>query len=92
MATHLKEERHRLILETIEADGHVTVSELSHKLDVSEVTVRPRPAETWPGVACSCARMVGPSFPNGVARTTCLAAHHGDPNPQESDRARRGRG
>jgi DeoR/GlpR family transcriptional regulator of sugar metabolism len=40
MALHLKEERHRLILDAIEADGRVTVSGLSRKLDVSEVTVR----------------------------------------------------
>lgn len=40
MAVHLKEERHRLILDTIEADGRVTVADLSRRLDVSEVTVR----------------------------------------------------
>jgi DeoR/GlpR family transcriptional regulator of sugar metabolism len=40
MVIHLKEERHRLILSAIEADGRVTVAELSRKLDVSEVTVR----------------------------------------------------
>ncbi len=40
MAVHLKEERHRLIMETIESDGRVTVADLSRRLDVSEVTVR----------------------------------------------------
>jgi DeoR/GlpR family transcriptional regulator of sugar metabolism len=40
MVVRLKEERHRLILEAVEADGRVTVSELSRRLDVSEVTVR----------------------------------------------------
>ena len=40
MTVHLKEERHRLILEVIEADGRVTVADLSRRLDVSEVTVR----------------------------------------------------
>jgi DeoR/GlpR family transcriptional regulator of sugar metabolism len=37
---HLKEERRRLILETVAADGQATVAELSDKLNVSEVTVR----------------------------------------------------
>ena len=37
---HLKEERRRLILETVAADGQATVAALSDKLNVSEVTVR----------------------------------------------------
>jgi DeoR/GlpR family transcriptional regulator of sugar metabolism len=40
MAVHLKEERHRVILDTVQDSGRVTVAELTRLLDVSEVTVR----------------------------------------------------
>ncbi len=40
MAIPLKEERQQLILETIQDSRQVTVSELSHRFDVSEVTIR----------------------------------------------------
>ena len=36
----LKEERHRRIHQFIEADGHATVSDLSHEFGVSEMTIR----------------------------------------------------
>jgi DeoR/GlpR family transcriptional regulator of sugar metabolism len=40
MAIPLKEERQQLILETLRNNRQVTVAELSHRFDVSEVTIR----------------------------------------------------
>ena len=40
MATPLKEERQQLILEAVRGNRQVTVSELSRRFDVSEVTIR----------------------------------------------------
>ena len=40
MAVPLKEQRQQLILEALQGNGQVTVTELSHRFGVSEVTVR----------------------------------------------------